>query len=80
MAKRVDGVYDSDPLKNPEAKRFTGLTYLEMLNKGLGVMDATAASLCMENKIPLLVFNLNKHGNIKKAIFGEEIGTFVGVR
>jgi uridylate kinase len=80
MAKRVDGVYDSDPLKNPEAKRFTGLTYLEMLNKGLGVMDATAASLCMENKIPLLVFNLNKHGNIKRAVFGEEIGTFVGVR
>jgi uridylate kinase len=78
MAKRVDGVYDSDPLKNPQAKKFTELTYIEMLNRGLGVMDATAASLCMDNKIPLIVFDLNEEGNIKKAVFGEKIGTYIG--
>ncbi len=78
MAKRVDGVYDSDPLKNPDAKKFDTLNYIEMLNLGLGVMDATAASLCMENNIPLVVFNINQSGNIKKAILGEEIGTYIG--
>lgn len=78
MAKRVDGVYDSDPLKNPEAKRFKELSYIDMLNRGLGVMDATAASLCMDNKIPLIVFDLNEEGNIKKAVFGEKIGTYIG--
>ncbi|MDA8096478.1 MAG: UMP kinase [Desulforudis sp.] len=78
MAKRVDGVYDSDPMKNPDAKKFARLTYIEMLNMGLGVMDATAASLCMENKIPLVVFNISEAGNIKKAILGEEIGTCIG--
>lgn len=78
MAKRVDGVYDSDPLKNPGAKKFEELTYIEMLNKGLGVMDATAASLCMDNKIPLIVFDLNVEGNIKKAVCGEKIGTYIG--
>jgi len=78
MAKRVDGVYDSDPLKNPDAKKFKELTYIEMINRGLGVMDSTAASLCMDNKIPLIVFDLNKEGNIKKAIFGEKIGTYIG--
>lgn len=78
MAKRVDGVYDSDPLKNPDAKKFETLNYIEMLNLGLGVMDATAASLCMENNIPLVVFNINQSGNIKKAILGEEIGTYIG--
>lgn len=78
MAKRVDGVYDSDPFINPNAKKFERLTYIEMLNMGLGVMDATAASLCMENKIPLVVFNINEAGNIKRAILGEEIGTCIG--
>lgn len=78
MAKRVDGVYDSDPFKNPEAKKFKELSYIEMLNRGLGVMDATAASLCMDNKIPLIVFDLNEEGNIKKAVFGEKIGTYIG--
>lgn len=78
MAKRVDGVYDSDPLKNPGAKKFDELTYIEMLNRGLGVMDSTAASLCMDNDIPLIVFDLNKEGNIKKAVFGEKIGTYIG--
>ncbi|MBU4533919.1 MAG: UMP kinase [Eubacteriales bacterium] len=78
MAKRVDGVYDSDPFKNPNAKKFERLTYIEMLNMGLGVMDATAASLCMENKIPLVVFNINEPGNIMRAILGEKIGTCIG--
>jgi len=78
MAKRVDGVYDCDPLKNPEAKKFKELTYIEMLNRGLGVMDSTAASLCMDNHIPLVVFDLNEEGNIKKTVFGEKIGTYIG--
>lgn len=78
MAKRVDGVYDSDPLKNSAAVKFEELTYLDVLNKGLQVMDATATSLCMDNDIPLVVFNITENGNIKKAIMGEKIGTFVG--
>jgi uridylate kinase len=78
MAKRVDGVYDSDPLKNPEAKKFDKLTYIDVLNLGLGVMDSTAASLCMDNNISLIVFNLNLNGNILKAVKGETIGTYIG--
>lgn len=78
MAKRVDGVYDSDPLQNAEAKKLDRLTYIEMLNRGLGVMDATAASLCMENGIPVVVFSIYEPGNIKKAVLGENIGTFIG--
>ena len=78
MAKRVDGVYDSDPLKNPAAKRFAHLSYLDVLSKGLGVMDSTATSLCMDNNIPLIVFDLNRNGNILRAVMGESIGTYVG--
>ncbi|MEW6697905.1 MAG: UMP kinase [Bacillota bacterium] len=78
MAKQVDGVYESDPLKNPGAKKFEELSYIEVLNRGLQVMDSTAVTLCMDNKIPLLVFDLNVEGNIKRAILGERIGTFVG--
>lgn len=78
MAKRVDGVYDSDPMKNPGAKKFEELSYIEMLNRGLGIMDSTAASLCMDNKIPLIVFDLNADGNIKRAVLGEKIGTYIG--
>lgn len=78
MAKKVDGVYDSDPLTNPQAVKFTSLEYIEVLNKGLGVMDSTAASLCMDNKIPIIVFNLTENGNILKAVMGEDIGTYVG--
>jgi uridylate kinase len=78
MAKRVDGVYDSDPMKNPAAKKFEELSYIEMLNRGLGIMDSTAASLCMDNKIPLIVFDLNADGNIKRAVLGEKIGTYIG--
>ncbi len=78
MAKMVNGVYDSDPLKNSNAVKFDYLDYIDLLNKGLAVMDATAASLCMDNKIPLIVFNLNDKGNIKKAVMGEPVGTYIG--
>ena len=78
MAKKVDGVYDSDPKLNPNAKRFDELTFLEVLNKGLKVMDSTAISLCMDNNIPIQVFNINENGNMMQAVLGEKIGTFVG--
>lgn len=78
MAKKVDGVYDADPVINPEAKKFSDLGYIDVLNKGLGVMDSTATSLCMDNNIPIIVFSLNEAGNIKKVIMGENIGTYVG--
>lgn len=77
LAKKVDGVYDSDPVKNPDAMRYDRLSYLDVLNKGLGVMDSTATSLCMDNNIPMIVFSLNEPGNILKVIYGENIGTFV---
>ncbi len=78
MAKRVDGVYDSDPLKNPQATKFDSLSYLDVLSKGLGVMDSTATSLCMDNNIPVIVFDLTCKGNIRRVIMGESIGTYVG--
>lgn len=74
---KVDAVYDADPLTTPDAKKFTELTYIDLISKGLGVMDTTAASLCMDNKIPLIVFGLNKSGNIKRVLLGENIGTHV---
>ena len=81
MAKNgVDGVYNDDPRTNPNAKRYETLTYLEMLNEDLRVMDSTAASLCMDNDIDLMVFSMNKSGNIKKAVAGEKIGTIVSGR
>ncbi len=76
-ATNVDGVYDSDPKKNPNAVKFSEISYLDVLNKGLQVMDSTAASLCMDNKIPILVFNLSNPDNIVKAVLGEEAGTIV---
>lgn len=78
MAKKVDGVYDSDPKKNPLAKKYDSLTYIDVLNKGLGVMDSTATSLCMDNGISLIVFSILEEGNIRKAISGYKIGTYVG--
>lgn len=78
MAKRVDGVYDSDPFINPQAKKFERLSYLDVLSRGLGVMDSTATSLCMDNNIPVIVFDLTKSGNIHRVIMGEAIGTYVG--
>ena len=76
-ATRVDGVYDDDPRKNPGAVKFEDLTYLDVLQRGLGVMDATAISLCMENKLPIIVFDLQVPGNIRRALEGEPIGTVV---
>jgi uridylate kinase len=77
-ATKVDGVYSDDPITNPKAKKYNRLEYMEALNKKLNVMDATAISLSMENKLPIIVFNLRKKGNISKAIIGDEIGTYVG--
>jgi len=74
---KVDGVYDSDPMLNPAAVKFADLPYIEVLKMGLTVMDATAISLCMENGLPILVFDLTKEGNIKRALLGEPIGTLV---
>jgi uridylate kinase len=81
MAKKnTDGVYDSDPRHNPDAKKFKELEYIEVLQRGLGVMDATATSLCMDNKIPIIVFSIDEPGNILKVALGEDIGTVVGGR
>ncbi len=74
---KVNGVYDSDPMKNKKAKKYDRLNYLEVLQKGLKVMDATAISLCMDNNLPIIVFNLKKNGNIKRIVLGEKIGTTV---
>jgi uridylate kinase len=76
-ATKVDGVYDSDPKKNPNAKRYDELSYIQALNEQLGVMDATAISLCMDNKLPIVVFDMQVEGNIKRALSGEPIGTLV---
>ena len=79
MAKRkVDGVYDADPLLTPTARKYASLSYMEVLSMGLKVMDATAASLCKDNDIPLIVFNIDAPGNIIRAVCGENIGTFLG--
>ena len=77
LAKKVDGVYDSDPNINPNAKKYDSLKYIDVLNQGLGVMDSTATSLCMDNNIPIHVFGLDNPENILKAICGEKIGTIV---
>ncbi|WP_333859151.1 UMP kinase [Clostridium sp.] len=77
LAKKVDGVYDKDPHKYSDAKKFDKLTYIEVLEKGLQVMDSTATSLCMDNDIPILVFGLDKPENISKSVLGEKIGTLV---
>jgi len=74
---KVDGVYSADPKKDPDAIKLPMLTYIDVLKKGLQVMDATAISLCMDNKLPIIVFDLTTEGNIKKVIGGEEIGTIV---
>jgi uridylate kinase len=76
-ATKVDGVYSADPMKVKGARKFDRLKYIDVLKKGLKVMDATAISLCMDNKLPIVVFNLNKDGNIKRVLLGEKIGTVV---
>jgi uridylate kinase len=73
----VDGVYDRDPLREPGARRFDRLTYIEVLQRNLKVMDSTAISMCMDNRMPIVVFNLRNPGNIKRVIMGEPIGTWV---
>jgi uridylate kinase len=77
LAKKVDGVYDKDPHKYADAKKYDTLSYIEVLEQGLQVMDSTATSLCMDNDIPILVFGLDEPGNIKRAMYGESIGTLV---
>ena len=78
MAKNsVDGVYSADPKKDPKAKKYTHLTYMDLLNKGLQVMDSTATSMCMDNDMELMVFNMNEKDNIVKAMKGEKIGTII---
>jgi uridylate kinase len=74
----VDGVYDRDPLTDPDAKRFDRLSYLEVLQRSLKVMDSTAISMCMDNHLPIIVFNLREPGNIRRAVMGESVGTLVG--
>jgi uridylate kinase len=76
-ATRVDGVYDKDPLKHADAVKFEKVTYLEVLAKGLGVMDATSIAMCRDNRLPIIVFNLNTHGNIMRMTAGEPVGTLI---
>jgi uridylate kinase len=76
-ATKVDGVYDSDPVKNPDAKRFDKLTYIETLNRRLKVMDSTAISLCMDNHMPILVLNLWDQNALHNALYGHQVGTLV---
>jgi uridylate kinase len=74
---RVDGVYDSDPEKNPDALRFNNISYLDIINKSLRVMDLTAVSLCQENNLPMIVFDMNQPGNLLRLVNGEKVGTFI---
>ncbi len=76
-ATKVDGVYDSDPIKNPDAKMFRKITYIDVLKRGLRVMDSTAISLCMDNNLPIIVFSLMKKNNIRKILEGKMVGTLV---
>ncbi len=76
-ATKVDGIYDADPMLVKEAKKFSQITYMEVLKQGLKVMDSTAISLCKDNNLPIIVFNLNQHGNIRRVVLGEKIGSLV---
>ena len=76
-ATKVDGIYSSDPMKDPAAKKYNTVTYIDVLKKGLSIMDSTAVSLCMDNNLPIVVFNLRSKGNIRKIIEGKSIGTLV---
>ena len=77
---RVDGVYDADPRRHPDARRFTEVEFLDVLNRGLQVMDSTAISLCMDNDLPIIVFDLTVDGNLRRVVLGEDVGTRVGAR
>jgi uridylate kinase len=74
---KVDGIYDKDPVKNPDARRFDSLTYLDVLKKGLAVMDGTAVTLCRDNSMPIIVYDLKKKGNLRRIVGGETVGTIV---
>jgi uridylate kinase len=76
-ATKVDGIYDADPKKNPNAKKFAELRYIDVLNRGLQVMDSTAISLCMDNRLPIVVFDLHEKGSLRRVIAGEAVGTLV---
>ena len=76
-ATRVDGIYDADPEKVPGAKLFERITYLDVIQRGLAVMDSTAISLCMDNSMPIIIFDLNRPGNIKRVVMGEKVGSTV---
>ena len=76
---KVDGIYTADPMVDPQATKYSNISYLQVLERQLKVMDATAISLCMDNKLPIVVFNLRKAGNIRRVILGEPIGTTVSV-
>jgi len=76
-ATKVDGIYDADPMLVKDAKKFSQITYMDVLKKGLKVMDSTAISLCKDNNLPIIVFNLNHHGNIKRVVTGEKVGSLV---
>jgi uridylate kinase len=76
-ATKVDGIYDADPMKVKDAKRFSHITYMDVLQKGLKVMDSTAISLCKDNGLPIIIFNLNQHGNIRRVVLGEKVGSLV---
>ena len=76
-ATKVDGIYTKDPMKERNAKKFTSIRYIDVLKRGLKIMDATAISLCMDNNLPVIVFNINKKGNIKKVVLGEKVGTLI---
>lgn len=76
-ATKVDGIYDSDPVKNPDAKKFSELRYIDVLNKGLKVMDSTAISLCMDHALPIIVFNMNTRGAMRDVVMGKKTGTLI---
>lgn len=76
-ATKVDGIYDKDPVKYADAKKFDRISYIDVLNRGLQVMDSTAISLCMDNKLPIMTFDMNTPGNVLRAVMGENIGTLV---
>lgn len=76
-ATKVDGIYDADPMKVTDATKFTHITYMDVLKQGLKVMDSTAISLCKDNDLPIVIFNLNQHGNIRKVVLGEKIGSLI---
>jgi uridylate kinase len=76
-ATKVDGIYTADPVKHPDATRYDRISYLQVLQERLQVMDATAISLCMDNKLPIVVFNLKDHGSIRRVVMGETVGTMV---